>query len=117
MSSINGTSTLTNFCSFDFKIFSSFRNMGMDLLKKLKQHSHEFIIPSNSNTFLIPLHSHVFLILGYISQIYDHVCLLLLESQKVHSHIVHFLLGSSESLKQTWVMNEVICNADSVIWM
>ena len=90
----------------------------MDLFKKLKQHSHDVITPSNSNTFLIPklgLHSHVFLILGYIPQIYDHVYLLLLESQIACSHIVSFLLGSSESLKQTWVMNEVICNADSVI--
>ena len=39
----------------------------MDLFKILKQQSHEFITPSNSNTFFIPkklsLHSHVFLIL------------------------------------------------------
>ena len=28
--------------------------MGKDLFKKLKQQSHEFIMPSNSNTFLNP---------------------------------------------------------------
>ena len=90
----------------------------MDLFKKLKQHSHEFITPSNSNTFLIPKTRSTFLCISdarVYTSICDHVCLLLLESQKVHSHIVHFLLGSSESLKQNWVMNEVICNADSAI--
>ena len=43
----------------------------------------------------------VLLTLWYIPQIYDHVYLLLLELEKVCSHTVHFLLGSSESLKQT----------------
>ena len=90
ISSINGTSTLTNFCSFGFKIILSFGNRGMDLFKKLKQHSHEF----------------------YYFLLY----LLLSELQKVCSHIVHFLLGSSEFLKQTLVMNEAICNTNSVIW-
>ena len=35
-------------------------------------------------------------------------------SEKINSHTVHFLLGSPESLKQTQVMNEVICNVNSV---
>ena len=47
----NGTSTLINFCSFGFKIIFSFRNKGIDLFKKLKQHSCEFITPSSLNTF------------------------------------------------------------------
>ena len=53
-SSINGASILTNFCFFGFKTKFSFGNRGIDLFKKLKQHSHEFITPSSSNTFLIP---------------------------------------------------------------
>ena len=40
-----------SFCSFSFNTIYSFRNMGIDLFKKLKQHSCEFITPSNSNTF------------------------------------------------------------------
>ena len=48
----NGASSLINFCSFGFRIIFSFRNKGIDLFKKLKQHSHEFIILSGLN-FLI----------------------------------------------------------------
>ena len=51
ISSINGASTLTNFCSFGFKIIFSFGNRGIDLFKKLKKHSHESITPSNLNMF------------------------------------------------------------------
>ena len=54
ISSKNGASTFINFCSFDFNIIFPFGNIGTDLFKKLKQHSHELITPSNSNTFLIP---------------------------------------------------------------
>ena len=61
ISSINGASILINFCSFGFKTNFSFRNRGMDLVKKLKQHSHEFITPSNSNIFLIPKTRSTFL--------------------------------------------------------
>ena len=53
ISSENGASTFTNLCSFGFNIIFSFGNIGTDLFKKLKQHSHELIMPSNSNTFLI----------------------------------------------------------------
>ena len=50
----NEASTFTNFCSFGFNIIFSFESMGANLFKKLKQHSHELITPSNLNTFLIP---------------------------------------------------------------
>ena len=32
----------------------SFGKIGIDLFKKLKQQSHEFMTPTNSNMFLIP---------------------------------------------------------------
>ena len=51
ISSKNGASIFISFCSFGFNTVSPPRNMGIDLFKKLKQHSHEFITPSNSNTF------------------------------------------------------------------
>ena len=54
ISSKNGASIFISLCSFGFNIVSSFRNMGIDLFKKLKQQSHKFITTSNSNTFLIP---------------------------------------------------------------
>ena len=54
ISSENGVSTFTNFCSFGFNIIFSLGNIGTNLFKKLKQHSHELITPSNLNTFLIP---------------------------------------------------------------
>ena len=54
ISSKNAASIFTNFCSFGFNIIFSFGNIGTDLFKKLKQHSHELITPSNSYTFLIP---------------------------------------------------------------
>ena len=54
ISSKNGASTFINFCSFGFNIIFSFGNIRTNLFKKLKQHSHELITPSNSNTFLIP---------------------------------------------------------------
>ena len=54
ISSKNGASTFVNFCSLGFNIIFSFRSIGSDLFKKIKQHLHELITPSNSNTFLIP---------------------------------------------------------------
>ena len=54
ISSENGASTFTNFCYFGFNIIFSFGSIGTNLFKKLKQHSGEFITPSNLNTFLIP---------------------------------------------------------------
>ena len=54
ISSINGASTFINLCFFVFNIMHSFGKIGKDLFKKLKEQSHEFIIPSNSNIFLIP---------------------------------------------------------------
>ena len=40
ISSKNGASTFINFCSLGFNIIFSFGNIGTDLFKKLKQHSH-----------------------------------------------------------------------------
>ena len=54
ISSMNGALTLIIFCCFGFNTIHSFGKMGKDLFKKLKQQSHEFITPSNSNMFLIP---------------------------------------------------------------
>ena len=54
ISSKNGASIFISFCSFGFNIVSPFRNNSIDLFKKLKQHSHEFITLSNLKTFLIP---------------------------------------------------------------
>ena len=53
ISSKIGASIFINFCSFDCNMVSPRGNMGTDLFKKLKQHSHKFITP-NLNTFLIP---------------------------------------------------------------
>ena len=54
ISSMNGASTFINFCSLGFNTMHSFGKIGINLFKKLKQQSHEFIMPSNSNIFLIP---------------------------------------------------------------
>ena len=54
ISSINEASTFINLCSFGCSTLHSFGKIGMDLFKKLKQWSHEFIKPSNTNIFLIP---------------------------------------------------------------
>ena len=54
ISSLNCASTFINLCSFGFNSMSSFGKIGMDLFKKLKQQSHEFMTPSNSKIFLIP---------------------------------------------------------------
>ena len=52
---MNGVSTFINLCSFDFNtIRALLEKSGMGVFKKLKQQSHGFITPSNSNIFLIP---------------------------------------------------------------
>ena len=53
ISCINGVSTFINFCFFGFNTMHSFGKIGIDLFKKLKQQSHKFITPSNSNIFSI----------------------------------------------------------------
>ena len=53
ISSINGAFTFINYCSLGFSTIHSFGKMATDLFRKLKQQSHEFITPSNSNIFLI----------------------------------------------------------------
>ena len=50
----NGASIFINFCSFGFRTICSVGKNGIDLFKKLKDDSHEFIIPSNSNIFFMP---------------------------------------------------------------
>ena len=54
VSSTNGASIFINFCSFGFRTNDSLGQKGIDLFKKLKHDSCEFIMPSNSNIFLIP---------------------------------------------------------------
>ena len=51
---MNDASTFINFCSFGFKTICSLEKNGINMLKKLKHDSHEFIIPSNSNILLMP---------------------------------------------------------------
>ena len=54
ISFMNGVPTLINFYSLGLQTMHSFGKNGSDLFKKLKQHSLEFIIPSNANIFLMP---------------------------------------------------------------
>ena len=54
ISSVKGASIFTIFHSPGLRITFSFRNIGRDLFKKLKQHSCELNTPYSSNTFLIP---------------------------------------------------------------
>ena len=49
ISSMNGASTFINFCSLGFNTMHSCGKNGIDLFKKLKQQSHEFIISSSSS--------------------------------------------------------------------
>ena len=51
---MKGVSIFILLCSFGFEIFSSLGKKGIDLFRKLKHHSQEFIIPSNSNIFFMP---------------------------------------------------------------
>ena len=66
ISSTKDASIFINLCSFGFYIIASLGKKGINLFKKLKHDSHEFIIPSNSNIFFRPKTKfmfHVFLIL------------------------------------------------------
>ena len=54
ISSMNGASTFINFYFFGFNTTCSLGKHCRNLLKKLKQQSGEFIMPSNSKMFLIP---------------------------------------------------------------
>ena len=54
ISSVNGASTFTIYCSPGLRNIFYFGSMGNDLFKKLKQQSCELHTPSSSNTFLIP---------------------------------------------------------------
>ena len=60
ISPTNGASIFINFCSFGFSTIFSFAKKGIDLFKKLKHDSHEFIIPSYLNIFFIPNTRSVF---------------------------------------------------------
>ena len=44
---MNGASIFINFCSLGFNTIYSFGKNGIDLFRKLKQRSREFIMPSN----------------------------------------------------------------------
>ena len=52
---MNGASILIKSCSFGFKIICSLGKNDIDLFKKLKHASHEFIISSHSDMFFIPI--------------------------------------------------------------
>ena len=52
----------------------SFGKIGMDLFEKLKQQSHEFIIPSNSNIFLIPKTKSTFQCMFYTMVYTSNLC-------------------------------------------
>ena len=54
ISSANGASTMTSFCSFGLLSTFPFAKKGIDLFKKLKQEPHESMTPSSSKMFLIP---------------------------------------------------------------
>ena len=54
ISSKNGASIFISLCSFGFNTVSSIGNTAINIFQKLKQHSCEFITPSDSNTFLMP---------------------------------------------------------------
>ena len=55
ISSMNGASRVSIFCSFGFTVTFSFGKKGIDLFKNFTQESCESITPSNSNRFLIPI--------------------------------------------------------------
>ena len=78
ISSMNGASIFINLCFFGFNNILSFGKMGMDLFKKLKQQSHEFTTPSNSNIFLMPKPKSVFSCIPdtnvYISNLCPCIC-------------------------------------------
>ena len=54
-SSTKGASITTIFCVFGAISAAVTGNNGIDLLRKLKQESHESITPSNSKIFFIPI--------------------------------------------------------------
>ena len=54
VSSMKGASIFINFCYFGFKTICSLEKKGIDLFRKLKHDSQEFILPYNSNKFFIP---------------------------------------------------------------
>ena len=54
-SSMKGTSTTTIFCVFGVISTAVTGKNGIDLLRKLKQESHESITPSSSKIFFIPM--------------------------------------------------------------
>ena len=65
ISSTNGASIFTNFCSFGFKTICSLGKKGINLFKKLKHDSHKFIMPSNSNIFSMPKTKLTFSCISY----------------------------------------------------
>ena len=75
ISSINGASTFISHCSFDFNTLCSFGKFDMDLFKKLKQQSYEFITPSNSNILLIPKTKSMFSCISDTKVYISNMCL------------------------------------------
>ena len=60
ISSMNHASTFINLCSLGYNTMLSLGNIGKDLFKILKQQSHEFMTPSNSEILLIPTTKSMF---------------------------------------------------------
>ena len=115
---MNGAFILIIFCSLGFRRLHSFRNMGRDLYRNLKQLSHELITPSNLNIFLIPNTKstfHEFLRLKCKFQIKVHVHLLSLGLTIIHCQNVHFLPEFSVFLRQIFAKNEVTYIACNMI--
>ena len=54
-SSMKGASMMTIFCDVGAISTVNTRKNGIDLLRKLKQESHESITPSSSKMFFIPI--------------------------------------------------------------
>ena len=63
------------FFPFGFNTMCSFGKIGMDLFKKLKQQSHEFITPSNSNIFLIPNTKSTFSCISHTKVYIMNICM------------------------------------------
>ena len=51
---MKGACIFINYCSFGFNIICSLGKNGIDLFRKLKHDSCEFIITSSSNIFFMP---------------------------------------------------------------
>ena len=118
ISSMNEAFTLINFCTLGFRMMCSFRKMGRDLFRNLKQQSCEFVTSFNLNTFLIPNIRSTF---SWISETRVYIsdqCMCTSTITGIVNNTLttdHFLPEFSVSLMQISVMNGVIYSACSKI--